>query len=49
MSDDELEAKFMECAAWGGLSEEKAKRVAEAVGSLEDLGDVRELTALLSH
>ena len=31
MSDGELEAKFFECAAWGGLAEDKATRVAELV------------------
>jgi 2-methylcitrate dehydratase PrpD len=47
MSDAELQTKFFECAAWGGLAEDKATRVAEAVWGLEHLADVRELTGLL--
>lgn len=47
MSDAELEAKFYECAAWGGLPRERAEQVAERVWRLETLGSVRELTDLL--
>ncbi len=48
MSDAELEAKFYECADWGGLSRAQAERVVELVWRLEELPDVRELTALLA-
>jgi 2-methylcitrate dehydratase PrpD len=48
MSDAELEAKFQECAAWGGLARERAKRAAELIWGLENVADVRELTSLLS-
>jgi 2-methylcitrate dehydratase PrpD len=48
MTDAELETKFLECAAWGGLAPDTAREVAERVGHLEDLVDVRELTALLA-
>lgn len=47
MTDLELEAKFRDCAAWAGLSEAEARRVAEIVWRIEDLGDVRDLTARL--
>lgn len=47
MTDAELEAKFHECAAWGNLPRERAKRVAELVWRLEELSDVRMLTELL--
>src|SRR5207237_5845976 len=49
MTDAELEAKFHECAAWGGLPRAQAARVAEVVWNLEQLADVRELTALLAQ
>jgi hypothetical protein len=47
MSDAELAAKFRECAAWGGLPRPEADRVADLVWRLEDVPDVRALTALL--
>src|SRR5439155_16415578 len=40
MSDAELEAKFYECAAWGGLPKERARQAATLVWALEDLADV---------
>jgi 2-methylcitrate dehydratase PrpD len=47
MSDAELEAKFRDCAAWGGLAEPAAREVAGLIWRLEGLGDVRDLTRLL--
>jgi 2-methylcitrate dehydratase PrpD len=47
MSDAELEQKFHECAAWGGLPRASAEDVAGLIWHLEDLPDVRELTRLL--
>lgn len=47
MSDAELEAKFLECAAWGGLPPDRARRAADLIWDLQDLADVRELTRLL--
>ncbi|HEY7060048.1 MAG TPA: MmgE/PrpD family protein [Chloroflexota bacterium] len=47
LSDAELEAKFRECAARGGLPEPAAERVAALVWRLEELADVRALAALL--
>jgi len=49
MSDAELEAKFLECAEWGGLGRERAQRVVELVNGLESLDDVRTLTSLLGQ
>lgn len=49
MSDSELEAKFLDCAAWGGLTPDQARRVVETVWQLETLTDVRTLTALLTR
>jgi 2-methylcitrate dehydratase PrpD len=49
MSYDEVAEKFRECAAFSLWPADKAKRVIELVKGLEDLPDVRELTALLSR
>jgi 2-methylcitrate dehydratase PrpD len=48
MSDDELVAKFLDCAAWGGLSPDRAQEVAERVLRLEREPDIRRFTALLA-
>jgi len=47
MSDAELEAKFRDCAAWGGLTEADARVVAGMIWRIEELRDVRDLTRLL--
>jgi len=47
MTDPELEEKFRECAAWGGLSREQANQVLELAWRIEELQDVGELTRLL--
>jgi 2-methylcitrate dehydratase PrpD len=47
MTDAELEAKFRDCAGWAGVSEADAAGIAALLWRLEDLGDVRELTARL--
>jgi 2-methylcitrate dehydratase PrpD len=44
MSDAELEAKFRDCAAWGGLTEEDAHAVAAMIWRIEELPRVRDLT-----
>jgi 2-methylcitrate dehydratase PrpD len=49
MSYEEVADKFRECAAFSLWPSDKAKRVIELVKGLEDLPDVRELTALLSR
>jgi 2-methylcitrate dehydratase PrpD len=49
MSYDEVADKFRECAAFSRWPSDKAERVVEMVRGLEDLSDVRELTALLSR
>jgi hypothetical protein len=46
MCHAELEAKFRECAAWGGCRP-NAPTVTRQVGQLEQVADVRELTTLL--
>ena len=38
--DAELEAKFRQCAAWGGLPPAETDRVAALVWRLEELADV---------
>ena len=48
MSDDEVAAKFRECAAWGGLPAAAAERIIDQVFGLEKLPRVRELTRLLA-
>ncbi len=49
MSYEEVAEKFRECAAFSRWPAKKAERVIELVKGLEDLPDVRELTALLSR
>jgi 2-methylcitrate dehydratase PrpD len=44
MSDKELEEKFRQCAAWGGLDSSQAKAVIDLVWRIETLADVGELT-----
>ena len=47
MTDAEIEGKFFDCAAWGGLPSDRAQRAAGLIWDLPDLPDVRELTRLL--
>ncbi len=47
MTETELEAKFHECAAWGGLPRANAERALAAIRSLETLPHTVELTTLL--
>jgi 2-methylcitrate dehydratase PrpD len=49
MSYEEVADKFRECAAFSRWPSDRAERVIEMVKGLEDLPDVRELTALLSR
>ena len=48
MSDDELAAKFRECAAWGKLPKTTSDKVVEMVLNLEKLKNIRNLTRLLA-
>ena len=48
MSDEEVAEKFRLCAEYAGLPRDKADGVIEKVRRLEELADVRELTALLT-
>lgn len=47
MTEAELEAKFRDCAAWGGMSDPDARRVAAIVWGIEELRDIRQLTGRL--
>jgi 2-methylcitrate dehydratase PrpD len=47
LSDDELAAKFRECAAWGKLPKANAEKVIELVFGLEKLKNINALTTLL--
>jgi 2-methylcitrate dehydratase PrpD len=49
MTYDEVANKFRECAAYSRWPKGKAEQVVATVRTLEDLRDVRELTALLSR
>ena len=49
MSYEEVADKFRECAGFSRWPKDKAERVIELVQGLEELRDVRELTALLSR
>ena len=48
MSDAELEQKFRECAAWGGLERTRAQRVIDMVWKIERLENVGDLARLLA-
>jgi 2-methylcitrate dehydratase PrpD len=48
MTDAELEQKFRECAAWGGLARTQAQRVIEQVWNIERLENVGDLARLLA-
>jgi 2-methylcitrate dehydratase PrpD len=48
MSDEELAAKFRECAGWGKLPKADAEKVIDLVFNLEKLKSIRELTRLLA-
>jgi hypothetical protein len=48
MSYEEAADTFRACAAFRRWPSEKAERVIQMVGRLEDAGDVRTLTALLA-
>ncbi|HET9403222.1 MAG TPA: MmgE/PrpD family protein [Burkholderiales bacterium] len=48
MTDDELAAKFRECAAWGKLPKASADKVVDKVFNLEKLKSIRDLTRLLA-
>jgi 2-methylcitrate dehydratase PrpD len=47
MTDAELEEKFRECAAWGGLGRAEANKVLELAWKIEELEDVGALTRLV--
>ena len=47
MTDAELETKFRDCARWAGYGDDPAGRIAETTWRLEELPDIRELTAQL--
>jgi 2-methylcitrate dehydratase PrpD len=49
MSYDEVADKFRECAAFSRWPSDNAERVVDLLRRIEDLADVRELTALLSR
>ncbi|MEK6717232.1 MAG: MmgE/PrpD family protein, partial [candidate division NC10 bacterium] len=49
MSYEEVADKFRECAAFSRWPSDRAERVIDMVKRIEDLSDVRELTALLSR
>ena len=48
MTYDEVAAKFLDCASFAKFSGDKAKKIVEMVRGLEDVSDVRALTALCS-
>lgn len=50
MSDEELFQKFQDCCRYAAkpMSEETVKRIFELCMHLEELADIRELTALLN-
>ena len=47
VSDDELADKFRQCAAWGGVGAPEAEAVLDLLWRIEELPDVRELSARL--
>ena len=47
MTEDEVADKFRDCAAFARMPKDRAEKTIERVLSLEDVKDIRELTALL--
>ena len=47
MTDEELSEKFRACAAWGGLGAGEARAALDLAWRIDELADVRELTAAL--
>lgn len=47
LSDDELEAKFLDCARWARLPEPRAREIARDVWRIGEIAEIRELTARL--
>lgn len=47
MSEEEVAEKFRECAAFAAWPGERAEKIVDLIGRLEELDDVRALTALL--
>ena len=47
MSDRELEKKFVECAAWGGVETARAQRIIDLAWRIDELDNMRELTRML--
>jgi 2-methylcitrate dehydratase PrpD len=47
MTDDELSRKFLDCAAWGGVGSADARAALDLAWRIDELADVRELTARL--
>jgi hypothetical protein len=47
MTDEELSEKFRQCAAWGGLAGDEASAALDLAWRIDELADVRELTARL--
>ena len=48
MSFDEVADKFLDCAAYAKIPSDHAKRIVQTVAKLEELSDVKTLTALLA-
>ena len=49
MSDDEVAEKFRLCARYARWPDDKAEGIVKVARRLEELPDVRQLTALLSR
>ncbi len=49
MSDDEVEAKFRDCATFAGVDGERAEAICQAIWQLEDFPDARSLSRLLAY
>ncbi len=47
MTDEEVAAKFHECAAWGGLATDAAEEIVQLVAGLDKVRDITLLTRLL--
>jgi 2-methylcitrate dehydratase PrpD len=47
-SEDELTAKFKNCARYGGLGEKEIQKVIDFTLTLEELDDICEITKLVS-
>ena len=48
MTFNEVAAKFLDCAGYAKVPDQRAKRIVQIVANLENVSDLKTLTSLLS-